>query len=150
MSDQDRTSKSSDAARTGKSEKEGEEDDLRTRFPDPDADARLQVPRGDALPQVPAAEFRRPTLPEVDPLAKNPKLRHLPGELRGMGAASTVGLTLVISIAIGAGLGWLVDKFLLRDPATPWGLIVGFLIGVASGFLNLVRVANQLNRDDDR
>ena len=69
------------------------------------------------------------------------------GSLRGMGAASTIGISLVASIATGAGLGWLVDKYLLHSTQTPIGLICGFMLGVFSGFVNLVRVANQLNQD---
>lgn len=69
------------------------------------------------------------------------------GNVRGMGQAMTIGTGLVASIAVGTGLGWAVDKYLLHSGSgTPWGMIVGFLIGVASGFVNLVRVANELNR----
>lgn len=124
-----------------------EADDVRARFPDPDADERLQTPRGGALPEVPKTEFHRPTLPQADPLAKYPKMKNLPEELQGAGAASTIGLNLVVSIVIGTGLGWLADRYLLGGPATPWGLIIGFLLGTVSGFVNVVRVANRLNKD---
>lgn len=125
-----------------------DEDDLRARFPDPDADARLRVPRGEALPTAPRIEFERPALPEDRRPEGGFRLRPSGMDLRGMGAASTIGITLVASIAIGTGFGWLVDTYLLRSTGTPWGLIVGFLLGTASGFINLVRVANALNRND--
>jgi F0F1-type ATP synthase assembly protein I len=130
----------------------GDDEDLRARFPDVGTDERLRVPRGDSLPHVPDARFERPVLrrPEDDALAKSPRLKALTGDLRGFGMAGTVGMTLVFSIGIGAGLGWAVDHFLLKDPPTPWGLIVGFLLGTASGFINLVRVTNRLNPDDEK
>jgi len=127
---------------------EEEEGDLRERFPDPDA---VRVPRGSALPEVPKVEFTRPTLPGPSPDASTrPLLGPLKGDLRGMGEASTIGMTLVFSIAIGAGLGALVDRFILKGSPTPWGLIVGFLMGTASGFINLVRVSNRLNEREER
>jgi F0F1-type ATP synthase assembly protein I len=129
----------------------GDDEDLRARFPDVGTDERLRVPRGDSLPHVPDARFERPVLrrPE-DALAKSPRLKAMTDDLRGFGMAGTVGMTLVFSIGIGAGLGWAVDHFLLKDPPTPWGLIVGFLLGTASGFINLVRVTNRLNPDDEK
>lgn len=129
---------------------DSDEEALRARFPDPETDARLQTPRGESLPEAPRVEFQRPTLPQADPLAKNPRLTSLMTDLRGMGAASTIGITLVASIAIGTGLGWLADKLIGGGSGTPWGLIIGFLLGTASGFVNLVRVANRLNRDEER
>ena len=68
-------------------------------------------------------------------------------DLRGVGAASAIGITLAVSIGLGTGLGWLADKYLLHSSGTPWGLIVGFLFGTTSGFINLVRVTNSLNKD---
>lgn len=128
--------------------RDDEEDDLRTRFPDPDKDERLRTPRGDALPEAPKVEFNRPTLKRAE-TPETIRYGGALGNLREMGAASTIGITLVASIGIGAGLGWAVDKYLLHNTGTPWGLIVGFFLGVASGFINLVRVANRLNRDGD-
>ena len=135
----------------GRTPHDGDDEDLRARFPDVGTDERLRVPRGDSLPHVPDARFERPVLrrPE-DALAKSPRLKAMTDDLRGFGMAGTVGMTLVFSIGIGAGLGWAVDHFLLKDPPTPWGLIVGFLLGTASGFINLVRVTNRLNPDDEK
>ena len=121
-------------------------EDLRARFPDPETDARLRTPRGEALPDVPEARYERPKPPPDPASQRGSGLSPLSPDLRGMGEASTIGIMLVASIAIGAGLGWLVDTFVLRSAGTPWGLIVGFLLGVASGFVNLVRVANRLNK----
>ncbi len=123
------------------------DDELRARFPDPETDGRLRTPRGDALPEAPRVEFQRPTFKRPE-APEGGRYGGALGNLREMGAASTIGITLVASIAVGAGLGWAVDTFLLHSAGTPWGLIVGFFLGVTSGFINLVRVANRLNRDD--
>ena len=132
-----------DDGKTRRDEAGGEED-LKARFPDPDSDDRLRVPRGGDLPEVPRTDFKRPTLPEARP---NRRIEEMAGGMRGAGAASVIGINLVVCIFIGTGLGWLVDKYLLGSPATPWGLIVGFLLGTISGFVQVVRTANQLNKD---
>lgn len=124
------------------------EDDLRARFPDVDTDERLRVARGAVLPEVPQIVFQRPTLPQIDLAAKSAPLRNLSGDLRGAGVASTIGLSLMVAILVGTGLGWLADTYLLHKPATPWGLITGFFVGTITGFINLIRTANRLNRDD--
>jgi F0F1-type ATP synthase assembly protein I len=69
------------------------------------------------------------------------------GDMRSSGQALTIGTSLVASIIVGTGAGWLVDKYLLHSTGTPWGLVCGFMLGVASGFVNLIRVTNQLNKD---
>jgi ATP synthase protein I len=45
---------------------------------------------------------------------------------------------LVGGVALGAGLGWLVDRGL---GISPWGLIVFLLLGFAAGVLNVMRSA---------
>jgi len=45
---------------------------------------------------------------------------------------------LVAGIVVGAGLGWLLDRFL---GIAPWGLIVFVLLGFAAGVLNVMRAA---------
>ena len=42
----------------------------------------------------------------------------------------------VAGILVGAGLGWLMDRWL---GTSPWGLIVLLLLGFAAGVLNLMR-----------
>lgn len=44
----------------------------------------------------------------------------------------------VAGILVGAGLGWLMDRWL---GTSPWGLIVLLLLGFAAGALNLIRAA---------
>jgi ATP synthase protein I len=45
---------------------------------------------------------------------------------------------LVAGVLVGAGLGWLIDRWL---GTTPWGLIVLLLLGFAAGVLNVMRAA---------
>lgn len=132
---------------------DGVADDIEARFPKPETDERLQAARVE-LPPVPEIQFERPKTRTANPpkpgeagkggLGSGGSM--LGGDLRGLGQASTLGITLVVSIAVGAGFGYLADRYLIKS-ATPWGLIVGFLLGVASGFVNLIRVAGQLDRD---
>ena len=62
-----------------------------------------------------------------------------------MGKAMGIGTALVGSILGGVLLGWLVDKYLIKS-ATPYGLIGGFILGTISGFANLIKLANELNK----
>ena len=45
---------------------------------------------------------------------------------------------LVAGVMVGAGLGWLIDRWL---GISPWGLIVFLLLGFAAGVLNVMRSA---------
>jgi ATP synthase protein I len=48
---------------------------------------------------------------------------------------------LVAGVVVGAGLGWLIDRWL---GVSPWGLIVFLLLGFAAGVLNVMRSAGLL------
>ena len=60
-----------------------------------------------------------------------------PNDWRQLGLAASLGLVLVAATAIGAGLGWLLDRWL---GWAPWGMTVGLLVGVAAGFLEIFRL----------
>jgi ATP synthase protein I len=45
---------------------------------------------------------------------------------------------LVAGVVVGAGIGWLIDRWL---GISPWGFIVFFLLGFAAGVLNVMRSA---------
>ena len=45
---------------------------------------------------------------------------------------------LVGGVLVGAGIGWLLDRWL---GTTPWGLILFLLLGFAAGILNVMRAA---------
>jgi hypothetical protein len=136
-----------------------DDDDIASRFPNVETDTRLNAPTD--LPEPPKVTFQRPETraargEKPDPATDGDSVnlgrggRIGGGEMRNAGMAATIGWSLAISIFVGAGLGYLVDRFLLGNPQTPWGLIIGFLVGTVSGFVNMVRLANQLNRDDRR
>jgi ATP synthase protein I len=58
---------------------------------------------------------------------------------------SSLGLMLPSSIAVGLFFGYLLDRWLGTGP---WLLIVFLLLGVASGFLSLLRGLKRLSKDD--
>jgi ATP synthase protein I len=45
---------------------------------------------------------------------------------------------LVAGVVVGAGLGWLIDRWL---GIAPWGLMIFLLLGFAAGVLNVMRSA---------
>jgi ATP synthase protein I len=72
--------------------------------------------------------------------------------VRQLGVLSGVGLTLVISTFLGFGGGYVLDRWL---GTAPWLMLVGLLLGIASGFVNLFRAAGLFDREgrqgeDDR
>jgi ATP synthase protein I len=60
---------------------------------------------------------------------------------RTIGALSTVGLSFVLSIVIGAGLGWYLDK---SFGTAPWMFFLFFAIGVAAGVVNVYRITGRI------
>jgi ATP synthase protein I len=58
-----------------------------------------------------------------------------------------VGLTLVISTVLGFWGGRVLDRWL---GTAPWLMLVGLLLGIASGFVNLFRAAGVFGREGER
>lgn len=54
--------------------------------------------------------------------------------IRSLGYLSTVGLAMVLSIAIGAGIGYWLDK---RFGTSPWMFFVFLGFGIIAAFRNL-------------
>lgn len=54
--------------------------------------------------------------------------------------ASTVGISLVISTFIGLAIGYFLDKFF---GTSPWLLIIFLMLGIVSGFRDLIRIARK-------
>jgi F0F1-type ATP synthase assembly protein I len=145
---------SEEPRRSGEPAEAEEEEDLASRFPDVESDERLHPAE---LPEAPRVTFERPKTQTAQGLRAEEgkdtihfgRLGNMSGkEIRNAGIASTLGWGLVGSIIGGAILGHLVDLYLLHNPQTPWGIIVGVLIGVVSGFASLIRTANRLNQDE--
>jgi ATP synthase protein I len=92
---------------------------------DPDDDDRLD----DLGKRIEAAKDRR---------------RHRSGgqqtySTSGLGVGLRIATELVAALAVSVGIGIVLDRWL---GTTPWLLIVFFILGAATGFRNVVRVAN--------
>jgi hypothetical protein len=65
-----------------------------------------------------------------------------------LGRYGSVGIEFVLTILILAGLGhWLDGRYW---GSHGWGVGIGFALGVAVAFRNLIRTANQMQRDIER
>ena len=65
--------------------------------------------------------------------------------IRQIASYSTLGLEMGLSVAVGAILGYYLDKWLHTDP---WLLIVFLIFGVIAGFRSLYRALKRLERED--
>jgi ATP synthase protein I len=76
-------------------------------------------------------------------LARDQAGRPTAGEVRATTASGyargfRLSSELVAGVLAGAGLGWLIDRWL---GISPWGLIIFLLLGFAAGVLNVMRSA---------
>lgn len=113
-------------------------------FPDPETDERLRAP---AVPEPPKVAYERPR-PKPETVRGPRGLSMNAVDARGMGAGWSVATSLMSSLVAGVLLGMALDRWVIRA-ATPWGLIVGFLLGCVSGFANLFASAARLNREEE-
>ena len=63
--------------------------------------------------------------------------------IRQIGVYSGVGLTLVISTVLGLWGGHVLDGWL---GTAPWLTLIGLLLGIVSGFVNLFRAVGAFDR----
>jgi ATP synthase protein I len=56
--------------------------------------------------------------------------------VRTLGPLTSVGISFVLAIVMGAAIGLGLDRWL---GTTPWGFLAFFAIGVAAGILNVYR-----------
>jgi ATP synthase protein I len=61
--------------------------------------------------------------------------------MRSFGTLGSVGLSFVISIVMGAGLGLLIDRWI---GAGHWGFFIGFFLGLAAGVVTVVRASKSI------
>ena len=68
-------------------------------------------------------------------------------EKRGsfMGNAFKLGTELVAAVAVGTIIGFILDNWF---GTKPWFIITFFFIGVIAGILNVIRVANNMQKED--
>lgn len=70
------------------------------------------------------------------------RLRRSPEEWNSLDLAS-IGITLVLAIGIGSGLGWWIGGKLGNQKV---GLIIGFVMGTTAGFMEMYRAVSRWNR----
>lgn len=61
--------------------------------------------------------------------------------MRSLGTLGTVGLSFVISIVIGTGLGLLIDRWI---GSGHWGFFLGFFLGIAAGVVTVIRASKSI------
>tara|TARA_B100001057_G_scaffold143827_1_gene143574 strand:+ start:3483 stop:3764 length:282 start_codon:yes stop_codon:yes gene_type:complete len=62
-----------------------------------------------------------------------------------MGSAFRLGTELVAAVVVGTIIGFILDNWF---GTKPWFIIIFFFIGVIAGMLNVIRVANNMQRKD--
>lgn len=65
----------------------------------------------------------------------------------GMGLALRLGVELVTGLAVGGGIGWLLDQWL---GTLPWFLLLFFFLGAAAGMMNVFRTAKEISLAAER
>ena len=70
----------------------------------------------------------------------------LENEKRGsfMGNAFKLGTELVAAVAVGTIIGFILDNWF---DTKPWLIIIFFFLGAAAGILNVIRAANQMQKE---
>lgn len=69
------------------------------------------------------------------------------GLLLTLGTLSTIGISVVVAIAIGVYVGLQLDKWL---GTAPWFFFIFLFFGIAAGFRNIYLMAGkEIRRDDD-
>ena len=68
-------------------------------------------------------------------------------EKRGsfMGNAFKLGTEFVAAVAVGTIIGFILDSWF---DTKPWLIIIFFFLGAAAGMLNVIRTANQMQKED--
>jgi ATP synthase protein I len=67
-------------------------------------------------------------------------------EQRQYGQAWRLAVEMVAGLAVGAGMGWLLDWFF---GTAPWLMLVFFFLGAGAGMKSVFRVAREINRPEN-
>ena len=62
-----------------------------------------------------------------------------------MGNAFKLGTELVAAVGVGTIIGFILDSWF---DTKPWLIIIFFFLGAAAGLLNVIRTANQIQKED--
>lgn len=63
-----------------------------------------------------------------------------------LGFAFRIGVELVSALAVGVGIGWLLDYWLGTQP---WLMLLFFVLGSAAGIMNVYRAVGQMGKAGD-
>ncbi len=63
---------------------------------------------------------------------------------KAMGDAFKIVTELVVGVAVGGGLGWVLDR---QFGTTPWLLVLFLVLGFAAGLSNVIRTARRMQAD---
>ena len=68
-------------------------------------------------------------------------------EKRGsfMGNAFKLGTELVAAVGVGTIIGFILDSWF---GTKPWLIIIFFFLGAAAGMLNIIKIANRMQKED--
>ncbi len=69
-----------------------------------------------------------------------PKSGSMADAFRTIGALSTVGISFVLAVGLGALIGYYLDKWF---GTSPWLFLLFILFGLAAGILNVYRTADR-------
>jgi ATP synthase protein I len=75
---------------------------------------------------------------------KRDEVRQVEASNSKLWVASRLVTELMAGVIVGGALGWGLDRIL---GTAPFLLIVMFMVGIAAGIFNVVRTAQQMNRD---
>ena len=62
-----------------------------------------------------------------------------------MGTAFKLGTELVAAVGVGTIIGFILDSWF---DTKPWLIIIFFFLGAAAGMLNVIRVANRMQKEN--
>ncbi len=63
-----------------------------------------------------------------------------------LSTASVMGMHMVSGPIVGAGLGYLIDSYL---DSNPYGIIIGAILGVLSGYLNVIKDTKLIKKEQE-
>ena len=102
-------------------------------------------PGNSGRPDIMSEPSQPPGLDDLDARLREAKARRAGKQARddalergsGLSFALRIGVELVAALAVGVGIGLLLDRWL---GTAPWMLLLFFLLGAAAGMLNVYRV----------
>jgi ATP synthase protein I len=65
---------------------------------------------------------------------------------KALGELSSIGLALVVATVLGLAGGYYLDRWL---GTSPWLTLIGLVLGIVAGFVNLFRSVKRAERNDD-